>query len=140
MHTPAIKTQSSGFTLIEIMIVIVIMGILAAIIVPKFMHRPEQARQVRAQQDIMAIQSAMDLYMLDNGFYPSTEQGIAALVKPPQGSPQPRNWHRYLAHEPIDPWQQPYHYRNPGEHGDIDIFTYGKTKQPNTEDQINNWS
>ncbi len=122
--------KNTGFTLIEIMVVVVILGILAAIVVPKIASRPEQARVVRAKQDIAAIENAMELYKLDNGFYPSTDQGISALVTKPSSDPIPAGWHQYLKELPTDPWGQPYHYLNPGEHGDIDIFTYGPTGQP----------
>src|SRR5690242_18187636 len=95
-----------GFTLIEIMVVVVILGILAALIVPKIMSRPEQARLVKVKQDILAIQSSLDLYKLDNGFYPSTDQGLEALVKKPGNPPVPVNWKSdgYLEDVPLDPW------------------------------------
>lgn len=131
-----------GFTLIEIMVVVVILGILAAIIVPKVIDKPDQARVVRAKQDINAIQSALDLYRLDNGNYPSTDQGLSALVTKPTTPPIPQNWHQYLHEMPVDPWGQPYHYLNPGVHGDVDIFTYGPTGKPGgTGDnaEIGNW-
>jgi general secretion pathway protein G len=117
--------KQRGFTLIEIMVVVVILGILAAIVVPKIMSRPDEARIVKARQDIMAIQSALDLYRLDNGRYPTTDQGLAALVELPNSEPIPTNWKSYLKSIPIDPWNRPYQYLNPGEHGEIDIFTYG---------------
>ena len=134
----------AGFTLIEIMVVVVILGILLAIVVPKIMHRPDQARAVKAKEDILAISSALDMYKLDNGFYPSTEQGIQALVKAPEGEPQPENYAEggYLRSLPQDPWHHPYHYQNPGVHGDIDIFTYGATNQPGAKGltgEIGNW-
>src|ERR1700730_14450 len=84
--------KSSGFTLIEVMVVVVILGILAAIVVPKIMSRPEQARIVKVKQDLLAIQSALDLYKLDNSHYPSTDQGLQALVSKPTAEPLPRNW------------------------------------------------
>lgn len=135
--------QARGFTLIEIMVVVVILGILASIIVPKIMDRPEQARQVKAKADIMAIQSALDLYKLDNGFYPSTDQGLQALVTPPQSEPLPRHWKAggYLKTLPQDPWQQPYQYLNPGEHAEVDIFTNGPHPlASDPQGQIGNWS
>lgn len=131
-----------GFTLIEIMVVVVILGILAAIVVPKVINKPDQARVVRAQQDINAVQSALDLYRLDNGRYPTTDQGLEALVSKPTNPPMPQNWHQYLHEVPTDPWGQPYHYLNPGVHGDVDIFTYGPTGKPGgTGDnaEIGNW-
>ena len=100
--------KHAGFTLIEVMVVVVILGILAAVIVPKIMSRPEQARIVKAKQDVSAIQSALDLYKLDNGSYPTTDQGLAALVTKPTSDPIPRNWKSdgYLQKLPVDPWGQ----------------------------------
>lgn len=122
----------SGFTLIEVMVVVVILAILAAIVVPRIMNRPDQAKIVKAKEDIMAIENAMDLYKLDNGFYPSTEQGIQALVTQPTLEPTPRNWEAggYLKHLPRDPWGHPYRFANPGTHGDIDIYTDGAADKP----------
>ena len=117
--------KQSGFTLIEVMVVVVILGILAAIIVPKVMSRPEQARMVKAKQDVLAIQSALDLYKLDNGFYPSTDQGLQALVTKPSTDPIPSNWKSdgYLQELPVDPWSQAYQYIN--DDGKIKIFSDG---------------
>ena len=125
------RTQAA-FTLIEVMVVVVIMAILAAIIVPQIMSRPNQARVVAAKQDILSIENAMELYKLDNANYPSTEQGIDALVEKPTIDPAPNNWSGpYLKGSlPKDPWGHDYHYQNPGQHGDIDIFSYGPTNQP----------
>ncbi|OGT45512.1 MAG: type II secretion system protein GspG [Gammaproteobacteria bacterium RIFCSPHIGHO2_12_FULL_41_20] len=128
-----------GFTLIEVMVVVVILGILAAIIVPKIMSRPEQARMVKVKQDILAVQSALDLYKLDNSFYPSTDQGLRALVVKPTTSPVPRNWKSdgYLREIPLDPWGEPYQYLNDNEQ--IRIFSYGpKGKEGGAE--IGNWN
>ena len=132
-----------GFTLIEVMVVVVILGILAAVIVPKVINRPEQARVVRAQEDIASIDNAMDLYKLDNGYYPSTDQGIQALVTQPTTDPVPQNWRQYLKQSPMDPWGRPYQYLNPGVHGDIDVFTYGPTGRPGgtgENAEIGNWN
>lgn len=118
-----------GFTLIEIMVVVVILSILAAIVVPQIIKRPDEARIVKAKQDILAIENAFNLYRLDNGFYPSTDQGLMALVKKPSSSPIPNNWQPYLKQLPMDPWGKPYQYLNPGEHSDIDISTYGADGQ-----------
>lgn len=131
--------RSAGFTLIEVMVVVVILGILAAIIVPKIMSRPEQARIVKVKQDIMAIENAMDLYKLDNGMYPTTDQGMDALVKKPSTDPIPRNWKDggYLRQLPIDPWGEPYQYVNDNEK--LKIYSYGpKGKDGNSE--IGNWN
>src|SRR3990167_7500953 len=113
-----------GFTLIEVMVVVVILGILAAIIVPKIMSRPEQARMVKVKQDILAIQSALDLYKLDNGFYPSTDQGLQALVTQPTIPPVARNWKSegYLREVPLDTWGEAYQYLNDNEK--LRIFSY----------------
>lgn len=135
------KNIQQGFTLIEVMVVVVILAILAAIIIPKILHRPDQARNVAAKQDILSIQNAMDLYKLDNGFYPSTEQGIKALVIKPTSEPIPQNWadDGYLKHMPMDPWGHHYHYLNPGNHSEIDIFSYGASNQP-SDKEIGNWA
>lgn len=121
--------NESGFTLIEVMVVVVILGILAAIIVPKIMSRPEQARIVKAKQDILEIQNALDLYKLDNGFYPTTDQGLQALVTQPTTPPVPKNWNPdgYLQASPVDPWGQPYQYEN--NDGVIHVYSDGQ-KQP----------
>ena len=136
------KKNQAGFSLIEIMVVVVILGILSALVIPKIMSRPDEARKVKAKQDVLAIQNAFDLYKLDNGFYPSTDQGIQALIDKPTSSPTPNHWHQYLKSIPIDPWDRAYLYLNPGQHGDIDIFTYGADGQPGGEDvnaEIGNW-
>jgi general secretion pathway protein G len=133
------QRKITGFTLIEVMVVVVILGILAALIVPKIMSRPEQARLVKVKQDILAIQSALDLYKLDNSIYPTTEQGLEALVKKPESSPVPHNWKSdgYLQQLPVDPWGEPYQYNNDNEK--LRIFSYGpKGKEGNSE--IGNWN
>lgn len=117
--------KQSGFSLIEIMVVVVILGILAAIVVPQILSRPDQARVVKAKQDVLAIQNALDLYKLDNGFYPSTDQGLMALVEKPNTSPIPQDWKTYLKSLPKDPWGRDYLYLNPGQHGEVDIYTLG---------------
>jgi general secretion pathway protein G len=116
-----------GFTLIEIMVVMVILGILASLVVPKIMSRPDEARVVAARQDIASIQQALKLYKLDNLRYPSTEQGLQALVSKPTTSPLPKNWKSdgYLERLPKDPWGASYMYLNPGLHGEIDIMSLG---------------
>ena len=118
---------SKGFTLIEVMVVMLILGILAALIVPKIMDRPDEARRVAAKQDIGAIMQALKLYKLDNNHYPTTEQGLQALVQKPTTPPIPSNWKDggYLEHLPQDPWGNPYQYLNPGVHGKIDVFSFG---------------
>jgi general secretion pathway protein G len=131
--------RHSGFTLIEVMVVVVILGILAALIVPKIMSRPEQARRVKVKQDILAIQSALDLYKLDNGIYPSTDQGLQALVAKPSSPPVPRNWKSdgYLQEAPIDPWGEAYQYLNDDDK--LRIFSYGP-KGKDGSSEIGNWN
>jgi len=135
--------QQRGFSLIEIMVVVVILGILASLIVPKIIDRPNDARIVKAKHDVLGIQNALDLYRLDNGFYPSTDQGLLALVEKPTTNPAPRNWKLYLKSLPKDPWGSDYVYLNPGQHGEIDIFTFGASGQPGgegTNAEIGNWN
>ena len=131
-----------GFSLIEIMVVVVILGILAYIVVPKIISRPDEARVVKAKQDVLAIQNALDLYKLDNGVYPTTDQGLAALVEQPTSSPAPRDWKQYLKSVPKDPWARDYLYLNPGEHGEVDVFTLGAKGQAGgtgIDAEIGNW-
>ena len=123
----------NGFTLIEVMIVIVIRGVLAALIVPKVMSRPDEARAVAARQDIATIMQALKLYRLDNRKYPSVEQGLVALVKKPEVDPLPPNWKSYIERLPLDPWGNPYQYLNPGLHSDVDVFSYGGDGKPGGE-------
>jgi general secretion pathway protein G len=121
---------SRGFTLVEIMVVVVILGILAVLIVPRVVGRTDEARTVAAKQDVAAIMQALKLYRLDNGRYPTTEQGIAALVTRPQSEPVPKNWQKYLDRVPKDPWGNIYQYLNPGVRGEIDVFSLGADNQP----------
>ena len=135
--------QQKGFSLIEIMVVIVILGILAALVVPQIIHRPDDARIVKAKQDVLAIQNALDLYRLDNGVYPSTDQGLAALVHKPTTNPIPNDWRSYLKSIPKDPWGRNYLYLNPGQHAEVDVFTYGANGQPGgrgIDSEIGNWN
>lgn len=135
-----LHNKQSGFTIIEILVVVVIIAILAAFVAPMIMKRPEQARMVRAKQDVQSIANAMDMYKLDNGSYPTQAQGIAALVTKPTQDPIPDSWQAYLQHLPKDPWQNPYHYANPGKHGDIDIYSDGpKGSAGSASEQIGNW-
>src|ERR1700730_14079833 len=124
----ALRTRRQrGFTLIEIMVVIAILGVLAALIVPKIMSRPDEARRVAARQDISTIMQALQLYRLDNGRYPSQDQGLKALAERPTTDPVPNNWKDggYLERLPNDPWGNPYQYLNPGVHREIDVFSHG---------------
>ncbi|MES9925438.1 MAG: type II secretion system major pseudopilin GspG [Candidatus Thiodiazotropha endolucinida] len=130
-----------GFTLIEVMVVVVILSILAAIVVPKIMDRPEQARITKAKSDIRALEAALNLYRLDNMIYPTTDQGLEALVSKPTDSPEPRNWKEggYLDRLPVDPWGNPYLFLNPGTQGVIDIYSAGLDPQ-SADDDLGNWN
>jgi len=141
MQTRKLQT---GFTLIEVMVVVVILGILASIIIPKIMDKPDEARIVKAKQDIQAIQSALEMYRLANYVYPTTDQGLEALVQKPNGDPAPPHWKQVLDRLPEDPWGRPYQYLNPGVHGSaVDIWTNGADGQPGGEGvnaDIGNWN
>ena len=121
------QRHATGFTLIEIMVVIVILGILAALVVPRVLDRPDEARAIAAKNDIAAIMQALKLYRLDNQRYPTAEQGLAALVARPTVAPVPPNWkpNGYLERLPKDPWGHPYQYLNPGLRGEIDVWSQG---------------
>lgn len=114
-----------AFTLIEVLIVIAILGILGVLVVPKIMHRPDEARMAAVKIDIQTLINALKLYHLDNGHYPTTTQGLQALVKKPDTLPTPQHWQPYLDKLPKDPWGNPYYYRYPGIKGEIDVFSYG---------------
>ncbi|MGX9726602.1 MAG: type II secretion system major pseudopilin GspG [Candidatus Electronema sp. VV] len=135
-----------GFTLIELMVVIVILGILAGMIVPRIMDRPEEARRTKAGVDVGAIGQALKLYKLDNGKYPTTEQGLTALVEPPAVGSLAKKWRDggYLDKKsvPKDPWDNDYVYISPGLHGDFDLMSYGSDGEPGGEGEnadINSW-
>ncbi len=119
--------EQGGFTLLEIMVVVVIIGILAALVVPKIISRPDEARAIAAKQDIASLMQALKLYRLDNQRYPTTEQGVQALAARPTTAPVPPNWKAggYVERLPRDPWGNPYHYLNPGVRGEIDVFSFG---------------
>jgi general secretion pathway protein G len=121
---------SAGFTLVEIMVVVVIIGILAVLIVPRVLGRSDEARVAAARHDIAAIVQSLKLYRLDNGRYPSSEQGLQALVAKPQSTPVPTNWRQYLDSLPKDPWGNAYQYLSPGVHGEIDVFSFGADGRP----------
>lgn len=135
------KRNAPGFTLIEVMVVVVILGILAAIVVPRIMDRPDEARKVKAQQDIRALEAALNLYRLDNYTYPTTDQGLDALVTKP-AAPEPPRWKEggYIDRLPLDPWQHPYQFLNPGTHGAVDIYSMGPDGQSGSDDDIGNWT
>ena len=135
---------ASGFSLIELMVVLVIMGVLAALIAPNFMDRPDDARRMAAKQDIGAIVQSLKMYRLDNVEYPSSEQGLQALVAKPTLAPVPANWKTggYLDKMPHDPWGHPYLYLRPGRHGEIDVYSLGADGRAGGEASsadIGNW-
>jgi general secretion pathway protein G len=121
------RRRIRAFTLIEVMVVVAILAVLAALIVPKVMSRPDEARVVAARQDIASLLQSLKLYRLDNLRYPTTEQGLAALVTRPTLAPVPPNWKPggYLERLPRDPWGNPYQYLSPGLHGEVDVFSFG---------------
>ncbi|MDX1606386.1 MAG: type II secretion system major pseudopilin GspG [Candidatus Competibacterales bacterium] len=139
------RRYSAGFTLIEVMVVVVILGILAAVVVPRIMDRPDEARVVKARNDIRVLQTQLNLYKLDNFTYPSTDQGIEALVERPSGQPEAPNWKSggYLDRLPKDPWNRPYQYLSPGQHGEFDLYSLGADGQLGGEGNdadIGNWN
>jgi len=146
MKTAKSKIGNSGFTFIELMVVIVILGILAMVIAPNFMDAPDEARQSKVRMDIKSIEAALKLYKLDNGIYPSTEQGIEALVKAPETGILPKKWRKggYLEKRnvPKDPWGNEFIYLSPGVNGDYDIISFGSDGVSGGESfakDINNW-
>ena len=146
-HPASRGTRASlhvGFTLIEVLVVVVILGILAAVVVPKFFDKPGEARQVRAKADVQSLVTALNMYRLDNFSYPSTEQGLQALVQKPGGAPEARNWKSggYLSTLPKDPWGRDYVLLSPGQKGEIDVYSLGLDGQPGGEGEnkdVGNW-
>jgi general secretion pathway protein G len=124
-----------GFTLLEVMVVVIILGVLAALVVPKIISRPDEARAIAAKQDVASLMQALKLYRLDNQRYPSTEQGLQALVARPGSGPPASNWKAggYLERLPNDPWGHPYQYLNPGVRGELDVFSMGADGAPGGE-------
>jgi len=139
MHT---RNKQQGFTLLEVMVVIVILGVLASMVIPNLMGNKDKADQQKAVSDIVALENALDMYRLDNSIYPTTEQGLDALVNKPTMSPEPRNYREdgYVKRLPQDPWRKEYLLLSPGENGKIDVFSAGPDGQPGTEDDIGNWN
>lgn len=137
------KKNKDGFTLIEIMLVVIIIGILAAMAIPRLAGRSRQARIAAAKVDIESnISTSLDMYELDNGNYPTTEQGLTALVQKPSSSPEPVNWNSpYLKKMPKDPWGREYIYKSPGDHNkeDYDLLSAGADGTEGTEDDIKNY-
>ena len=141
MKNRLLAMDAKGFTLIELMIVVVILGILAMVVVPNVMDRPDEARQTKARSDIKSLETALRLFKLDNGFYPTTEQGLTVLRERPENDSK---WDGpYLPKDiPLDPWGNPYVFTSPGEHGDYDIISYGLDGAPGGEGEdsdIVNW-
>jgi len=142
-----IRNNNRGFTLIELMVVVIILGILAIYIGPKIMGEPEKAKRVKTKMDIATFETALKMYKLDNGVYPSTEQGLTALIEKPGSGAIPRKWREggYLEKRKIvkDPWGNDFVYISPGVHGDVDLISYGKDGVPGGEGEdnrdINNW-
>ncbi|KJY84095.1 general secretion pathway protein GspG [Vibrio galatheae] len=137
-------TKQSGFTLLEVMVVVVILGILASFVVPNLLGNKEKADQQKAITDIVALENALDMYKLDNSVYPTTDQGLEALVTKPS-SPEPRNYPQdgYIRRLPTDPWGNEYQYLSPGDNGNVDIFTLGADGQEGGEGanaDIGNWN
>lgn len=135
---------NSGFTLIEVIVVIIILGIMATLVLPNILSHPDKARVTAAKSDIRAISNALEIYKLDNYSYPTTSQGLEALVTKPASQPEPKNWNPggYLKKTPVDPWGNPYKYILPGTHSDYDIYSTGADGKEGGEGynaDINNW-
>lgn len=136
------KNKQRGFTLLEVMVVIVIIGLLGSVVVQNLMGNMDTAKIQKAVQDINALETSLSMYKMDNYKYPSTEQGLDALVEETDVEPLPRRFPNggYVKRLPDDPWGNEYQLLNPGENGDIDIFTMGPDGEPGTEDDIGNWN
>lgn len=133
LHSFMRRAVQAGFTLIELMVVLVIIGVLAALIVPNVLDRADDARVTAARTDVNNLMQALKLYKLDNQRYPTTEQGLQALVAKPTAGPNPPNWKPYVEKLPQDPWNNPYQYLNPGVKGEIDVMSFGADGQPGGE-------
>lgn len=133
VHSCLRSRSARGFTLIELMVVLVIIGVLAALIVPNVLDRTDDARATAARTDVANLMQALKLYRLDNQRYPSTEQGLQALIVKPSSNPIPNNWRPYLEKLPNDPWGQPYQYLNPGVKGEVDVMSFGADGQSGGE-------
>jgi len=127
------RRPPSGFTLIELMVVLVIIGVLAALIVPNVLDRADDARVTAARTDVTHLMQALKLYRLDNQRFPTTDQGLQALVTRPTTAPEPAHWRPYLDKLPLDPWGRPYRYINPGVHGEVDVLSLGADAEPGGE-------
>jgi len=136
------KHKQSGFTLLEIMVVIVILGVLASMVIPNLLGNKEKADQQKVVSDIVALENALDMYKLDNSRYPTTEQGLDALVSAPDVDPAPRDYREdgYIKRLPLDPWGNDYLLVSPGENGKTDIYSIGLDAEEGTDDDIGNWN
>jgi len=134
--------RNHGFSLIEVMVVIAILGLLASLILPNVLGSADQANRQKARADIVALENALAQYRLDNGTFPTTEQGLDALINEPTIEPRPRNYRRggYIQRLPLDPWGNEYLLLSPGEFGDFDVFSAGPDGQTGTDDDIGNWN
>ncbi|NRA54824.1 MAG: type II secretion system major pseudopilin GspG [Gammaproteobacteria bacterium] len=134
--------KQAGFSLLEIMVVIVILGILASMVLPNILGNKEKAERQKVVSDITTLESAMDMYKLDNSRYPTTDQGLEALVSKPEVDPQPRSYREdgYIKRLPQDPWGNDYLLLSPGENGKFDLFSPGLDGEEGTEDDLGNWN
>lgn len=132
-HSTPQRGAQAGFTLIELMVVIVIIGVLAALIVPNVLNRADDARVTAARTDVNNLMQALKLYKLDNHRYPAAEQGLQALMAKPTTGPAPVNWRQYVEKLPNDPWGRPYQYLNPGIKGEVDVMSFGADGQSGGE-------
>ena len=135
----ALKQRSKGFTLLEVMVVVVIIAIMAAAVGPKLLENINTASKKRAKTDIISLEATLKLYKAENYAYPSTDQGLEALINKPSGDPAPKNWRQYMEKTPKDPWETPYKYLSPGSHGDFDLYSFGPDRIQ-SEDDITNWA
>ena len=136
------RAAVGGFTLVEILVVLVIVGVLVALIAPNVLDRAGEAKVTAARTDVNSLTQALKLYKLDNQRYPSADQGLEALVRKPSSGTVPQNWRPYLDKLPKDPWGQPYQYANPGLQGEIDVFSFGADGKPGGEGSdadVGNW-
>ena len=137
--------RQRGFTLLEVMVVIVILGLLATLVLPRVLGRQDQAMVTKAKADVQALSTALKMYKLDNFTYPSTDQGLEALIKQPTGEPLAKNWKTggYIERLPTDPWGNPYQYLSPGENMEVDIWSFGadgRTGGEGVDGEIGNWN
>lgn len=138
------RRKRQGFTLVEVLVVVVIIGLLAGLVVPRIVGRGEEAKRTAAKVQISELEQALDLFKLDNGFYPTTDQGLEALVEEPNMPPEPRNYRSggYIKKLPLDPWGSPFVYRSPGDHDEVDLFSPGPDGEEGGDGDnadINNW-